>query len=154
MVKEMYQPKPITTYLLGRTADIISTYINVKKYSPEYEVNVIVRELFYRLGIETSLVGWFAFTALGYSFLFYAASKTLEKSAHKPGGTNVKIWKDIYNGLLYGFSAGCFYASVNNLLVYLNLPHISAEYGQIFGAAIVVVLTSYLYIYKKLRSRK
>jgi len=57
MTKEMYQPKPIAAYLLGRAADMISTYVNVKKYSPQVELNAELRELFYELGVENSLVG-------------------------------------------------------------------------------------------------
>jgi len=51
MIKEMYQLKPIAAYLLGRAADAISTYISVKKYSSECEVNSCLRKLFYECGI-------------------------------------------------------------------------------------------------------
>jgi hypothetical protein len=153
MVKEIYQLKPITTYLLGRAADTISTYLNVKKYSPEVELNAEVRKLFYELGVENSIAGWFALSLLPIP-AFYTFSKILEKIIHKLVRKNVEIWKELYNAHLYGLSAGSFYASINNLLFYLNLPHISAEYLQIFGAAITVLPFCFygMKIYKKLRS--
>jgi hypothetical protein len=153
MIKEMYQLKPIMTYLLGRVADTISTYLDVKKYSPEGELNPIVRELFYELGVENSLVYWFALSTL-YIPASYINSKILEKIIHKLARKNVKIRRDLYNAHLYIASAASFYASVNNLILYLNLPHISAEDVRIFGA-VIVSLPSCFYgmkIYKKLRS--
>jgi hypothetical protein len=153
MTKEVYQPKPIAAYLLGRAADMISTYVNVKKYSPKVELNEELRELFYELGVENSILIWFALSAL-YLPAFYTFSKILEKIAHRLVRKNVKIWKELYNAHLYGFSVGSFYVSINNLLFYLNLPHISAEYLQIFGAAITASPFCFygMKIYKKLRS--
>ena len=153
MVMQMYQLKPIAAYLLGRATDTISTYVNVKKYSPEGELNVLVRKLFYELGVESSITGWSALSVL-YIPVFYTSSKMLEKLTHKLVRKNVEIWKKLYNAHLYGFSAGSFYASIKNLLFYLNLPHISAKYVQIFGATITALLFCFygMKIYKKLRS--
>jgi hypothetical protein len=153
MVKETYQPKPIVAYLLGRSADTISTYANVKKYSPEAEINVNLRELFYKLGVENSIVYWFALSLLSIP-AFYAFSKIIEKIAHNLLGKNVEIWKELYNAYLYGSSIGSFYASINNLLFSINLPHISAEYAQIFDAAITTLPFCFylMKMYKKLRS--
>jgi hypothetical protein len=155
ITKEMYQPKPIAAYLLGRAADMISTYVNVKKYSPQVELNAELREIFYELGVENSLFGWFALSA-SYIPAFYTFSKILEKIAHRLARKNVKIWKELYNAQLYSLSVGSFYVSINNLLFYLNLPHISAEYLQIFGVAIAALSFCFygMKIYKKLASPK
>jgi hypothetical protein len=101
IIKEMYQPKPIAAYLPGRAADIISTYVNVKKYSPEVELNAEVRKLFYELGVENSIAGWFALSLLPIP-AFYTFSKILEKITHKLVRKNVEIWKELYNAHLYG----------------------------------------------------
>jgi hypothetical protein len=77
MTKEVYQPKPIAAYLIGRAADMISTYVNVKKYSPQVELNEELRKLFYEFGIENSLVSWFALTGLLPIPAFYTFSKIL-----------------------------------------------------------------------------
>jgi hypothetical protein len=112
MTKEMYQPKPIAAYLIGRAADMISTYVNVKKYSPQVELNEELRKLFYEFGIENdefgienSLVSWFALTGLLPIPAFYTFSKILEKISHKLARKNIEIWKELYNAYLYGFSA-------------------------------------------------
>jgi hypothetical protein len=156
MTKEVYQPKPIAAYLIGIAADMISTYVNVKKYSPQVELNEELRKLFYEFGIENSLVSWFALTGLLPIPAFYTFSKILEKISHKLARKNIEIWKELYNAYLYGFSATSFYASINNLLLYFNLPHISAEYAQIFGAAITALPFCFyvIKIYKKLGSTK
>jgi hypothetical protein len=155
IVKEMYRPKPIVAYLLGRSADTISTYVGVKKYSPEAEINVNLRELFYKFRVENSIVYWFALSLLSIP-AFYAFSKILEKITHKLLGGNIEIWKELYNAYLYASSIGGFYNSINNLLIYLNLPHISAEYTQILGATIAAFPFCFYgtKIYKKLRFRK
>jgi len=149
----MYQPKPIVASLLARAADMISTYLNVKKYSPEVELNTELRKLFYEWGNENSTVGWFALSLLPIP-VFYVISKLLDKMVHNLSGKNVETSKELYRALLYSYSAGSFYASINNLLFYLNLPHISAEYVQIFGATITALPFCFygMKIYKKLRS--
>jgi len=149
----MYQPKPIVTSLLARAADMISTYLDVKKYSPECELNTELRKLFYEWGNENSTVGWFALSLLPIP-VFYAISKILDKMAHNLSGKNVETSKELYKAFLYSYSAGSFYASLNNLLIYFNLPYIPAEDLKIFGAAITALPFCFygIKIYKKLRS--
>jgi len=153
IMKEMYQPKPIATYLLGRIADIISTYLCVEKYSPAIELNAVVRNLFYELGAENAVVAWFNFSLLPIP-AFYTYSKIVEKLIHKLKTKSKKIWKELYNAFLYSYSAASFYCSINNLLIYFNLSHIPGEYTQIFDA-IGGILSSLPYLYrivKKLKS--
>jgi len=149
----MYQPKPIVTSLLARAADMISTYLDVKKYSPECELNTELRKLFYEWGKENSTVGWFALSLLPIP-VFYAISKLLDKMAHNLVGKNVETSKELYKAFLYSYSAGSFYASLNNLLIYFNLPYIPAEDLKIFGAVITALPFCFygIKIYKKLRS--
>jgi hypothetical protein len=149
----MYQPKPIVASLLARAADMISTYLNVKKYSPEGELNTELRKLFYEWGYENSTVGWFAFSLLPIP-VFYAISKLLDKMVHNLAGKNVETSKELYRALLYSYSAGSFYASINNLLIYFNLPYIPAEDLKILGATITALPFCFyaMRIYKKLIS--
>ena len=153
MIKEMYQLKPITTYLLARAADMISTYMNVEKYSPEGELNTELRKLFYEWGRENSTVGWFAISLLPIP-VFYAISKLLDKMVHNLAGKNIETFKELYRALLYSYSTGSFYASLNNLLIYFNLPYIPAEDLKIFGATITALPFCFyaMRIYKKLIS--
>jgi len=82
IIKEMYQPKPIATYLLGRIADIISTHLCVEKYSPAIKLNAVVRNLFYKLWAENAVVAWFTLSLLPIP-AFYIYSKTVGKLIQK-----------------------------------------------------------------------
>ena len=82
IIKEMYQPKPIATYLLERMTDIISTYLCVEKYSPAIELNAVVRNLFYKLGGRKRSCCFVYSLAIANS-CFYISSKTVGKLIQK-----------------------------------------------------------------------
>jgi hypothetical protein len=123
MVLEMYQPKPIVAYLIGSVLDVMSTYIVVKKFTVESETNVIAREILYRLGEEASIIPFYCI-AISYIPTIYAISKVL----------SIDGWKKVYSSFLYGISAGRFYASINNLLLYFDIYYIPEMFEKILSS--------------------
>jgi hypothetical protein len=123
MLLEMYQPKPLVAYLIGSAADLMSTYIFLKKFSLEFETNVIAREIIYKLGEEASIIPLYSI-ALSLVPTLYAISKVLSKDS----------WKEVYNSLLYGITAGRFYASINNLLLYFEIYYIHETFEKILNS--------------------
>jgi hypothetical protein len=146
IVEEMYQPKPIATYLLGRIADIISTYyLCVEKNSPAIKLNAVVRNLFYELGAENAVVAWFTLSLLPIP-VFYTCSKIVGELIGTLTTKGKKIWKKYYTGLLYGSSAISFLCSINNSLVYFDLPHIPGEHLGVIGGILFALV--YLYNFR------
>ncbi|MDT7858927.1 MAG: hypothetical protein RQ930_02695 [Candidatus Aenigmarchaeota archaeon] len=131
MVLEMYQPKPIVAYLIGSVLDVMSTYIVVKKFTLESETNVIAREILYRLGEEASIIPLYCI-AISYIPTIYAISKVL----------SIDEWKKVYSSLLYGISAGRFYASINNLLLYFDIYYILEALEKILNSLNVHLSTT------------
>ena len=152
MIREMYQLKPLIACTSGRASDMISTYLVVKKYSIEGETNEILRNLFYKIGVENATVLWYG-VSLSAIPAFYTLSKLINVIVDKATRKSIPIWKEFYNGLMYGYSLASFYTSVNNFLVFLGLPHTFADVAQIFGG-IASALPVSLYGIKVYRNLK
>jgi uncharacterized membrane protein len=127
MVKEIYQPLPIITYLTTSVADILTTstyyYIGGKVI---IEGNVIAQKILERYEEIYSLPILFSHKLMLIPAL-YLVGKLVEKLYNKISKKNYKIWNEIYEIGLYLISSGNLIATLNNLYVYkykTHLPHV------------------------------
>jgi hypothetical protein len=152
LLKELYEKKPIFSYLSSNALDSISTYLNAGKYGIECETNKLVREIFYSYGLENGAFLAFFITSVGGITIPYFFGKGGSFFLKKILKKNIDFTQPIYTSLLYGLSAGKFIAVLNNFGIYFS--SFSLPYGlDILTEAGATSLLLFPKVYKKLKEQ-
>ena len=119
-IGEMYADSVISC-VLGKAPDAITTYLNIKKYSIEAEIDPITKTILTLFSPEASGIMFYGISLLAI-LSFYIVSKGMEKAISLITSDSLLKWKDFYNSLLYGFTISSIAASINNTLLFFEYP--------------------------------
>jgi hypothetical protein len=153
IVEEIFKEKfkPTSLYLFSRIGDMATTYLNLKYNPSGVEANPLMREIFNKFGVELGSVLNIGMSSIVIPF-FYLYQKFAEKVYEKTIKRKpLKLIKNLYDISLYSLTSSSIYTSVNNILVYLNLPVPENNYQISFLASLVPVA---IYCYKYCKDLK
>jgi hypothetical protein len=153
LVEEIFKEKfkPTSLYLFSRIGDMITTYLNLKYNPSGVEANPLMREIFNKFGAELGSILNIGMSSIAIPF-FYLYQKFAERVYEKIIKRKPpKLIKNLYDVSLYSLSSSSIYTSINNILVYLNLPVPENNYQISFLVSLVPVA---IYCYKYCKDLK